>query len=190
MVKSKIGVLALQGNYYQHKQMLDKLQMLNAFVKYPDQLHSLDALIIPGGESSVISKLIEKNNLREPIIDFSKSRSIFGTCAGMILLSSTKNNSHVLPLNIMNFTIKRNAWGRQVDSFSANILINEMNDSFPGYFIRSPKIKSIGSEIKILANYKGDPVMLTDGRHLVSSFHPEISNDVSIHKYFIENLND
>ncbi len=186
----KIGILALQGNYYQHRQVLDKLKIYSIFIKYPDQFNNIDALIIPGGESSVISKLIEKNTLRQSIIEFSKSKSIFGTCAGMILMSSTACNNHISPLNLMDFTIKRNAWGKQINSFSANILINEIKDYFLGYFIRSPKIKSIGSNIKILANYKDEPVMLTDGKHLVSSFHPEIGDDVSIHKYFIDNLYD
>ena len=186
----KVGVLALQGNYYQHKQMLDKLQINNVFVKYPEQLHRLDALIIPGGESSVISKLIEKNNFRQPIVEFSKFRAIFGTCAGMVLLSSTKENSHLIPLNIMEFTIQRNAWGRQIDSFSDNISLNKNNDSFVGYFIRSPKIKTLGKKIKVLGQYKDEPVILTDGRHMVCSFHPEMGNDFRIYKYFIESLNE
>ena len=184
----RVGVLALQGNYFQHKQMCARLGVQVNLIKYPHQLDKICALIIPGGESSVISKLIEKNNFREAIINFSKVKSIFGTCAGMILLSSTKKSSHVAPLNVMDFTIDRNAWGRQVDSFSAHVSLRELKKSFYTYFIRSPRIKRKGNKIKVLAFYENEPVLLTDGRHLAASFHPEIGNDMRIHQYFIKNL--
>ena len=186
----KIGILALQGNYAQHKKVLDELSVLSILVKYPSQLNGLSGLIIPGGESSVISRHIEKNNFRGAIIDFSNDKPIFGTCAGMILLSSTKKTKHVKPLNLMDFSVSRNAWGRQVDSFSTNIIIDSsIDESFKGYFIRSPKVEDKSSKINVLASHKGEPVMLCDGNHLASSFHPEIGGNNKIHQYFIDKIN-
>ncbi len=185
----RIGILALQGNYAQHKIVLDKLSISNELIIYPEQMSDLSGLIIPGGESSVMSKHIENNDFRNKIIEFSDDRPIFGTCAGMILLSSSKKTNNVDPLNIMDFSIDRNAWGRQIDSFSTKINIDsEIASSFEGYFIRSPKVKYTGVDINVLATYDKEPIMLTDGKHLVSSFHPEIGGDDSIHKFFINNL--
>ena len=187
----EIGILALQGNYAQHEKVLDELSVSSVLVKYPNQLNGLSGLIIPGGESSVISRHIEKNNFRDAIKDFSNVKPIFGTCAGMILLSSTKKTKHVNPLSLMDFTVKRNAWGRQVNSFFTNIMIDSSIDkSFKGYFIRAPKVKDTNSSINVLASHEGEPVMLSDGFHLASSFHPEIGGNNKIHKYFIDKIHD
>jgi len=181
----KIGVLALQGNFHQHSEILSSLNIENVFVKEKSDLDSCDALIIPGGESSTISKLIDRNNLRKSIKSFSKIKSIFGTCAGMILLSSNKREKHMIPLSIMNMEVKRNANGSQIDSFSdyIDIKIHDIK-SYYSYFIRSPKIKKIGKNIKILGEYKSEAVLISDGKHLASTFHPEIT-DNKIHQYFL-----
>ena len=120
---NRVGVLALQGNYNQHKMMLDVLGIKNILVQYPRELENCDLLIIPGGESTAISKQIERNNFRHPILNFAKTNSVFGTCAGMILLSSSEKVTNLKPLSIMDFKVDRNAFGRQVDSFSGNLCL-------------------------------------------------------------------
>jgi len=190
-VVNRVGVLALQGNYNQHKRMLDVLGITNILVQYPRELENCDLLIIPGGESTAISKQIERNNFRYPILNFAKTNSIFGTCAGMILLSSSEKATNLNPLFIMDFKVDRNAFGRQVDSFSGNLCLEFDNmDSFKGLFIRAPKISKLGKGIKILATYKKQPVMITNGRHFATTFHPEIGGDCRIHKHIMGKINE
>ena len=136
----KCGFLALQGNFNQHKHMLDLLGVENIAIRYSNELSFCDALIIPGGESSAISKQLNDNNIRKSIIEFSVKRPIFGTCAGMIILSSTKSNDKISPLNIMNFEIKRNAWGRQAHSFSAEINLKPHYKKVKHYFLYENKL--------------------------------------------------
>ena len=187
----KIGILALQGNFEQHKVVLDGLFVNTSLIKYPDELDSLSALIIPGGESSTISKHLDENNFRKKIIQFAVRKPIFGTCAGMILLSSTSPTKKVNPLNLMDFKVDRNGWGRQINSFSVNMIIDKsIGDSYKGYFIRSPKINTKNIKLKVLASYENNQVMLFDGKHLATSFHPEIGGDNRLHKFFLENIND
>ena len=188
---NRVGVLALQGNYNQHKRMLDVLGIENILVQYPCELENCDLLIIPGGESTAISKQIERNNFRHPILNFAKINSVFGTCAGMILLSSSEMTTNLNPLSIMDFKVDRNAFGRQVDSFSGNLCLEFDNtDSFKGLFIRAPKITKLGKGIKILATYKKQPVMITDGRHFATTFHPEMGGDCRIYEYIIGKINE
>ena len=187
----KCGILALQGNFNQHKHMLDMLGVENIAIRYSNELSLCDALIIPGGESSAISKQLNDNNIRKSIIDFSVKRPIFGTCAGMIMLSSTKSNDKISPLNIMNFEIKRNAWGRQTHSFSAEIDLKPIyKRKFHGIFIRAPKVNKYDQSMQILGTYNNEPVLMTDGKHLVSTFHPEVGLDMRIHNYFINSVNE
>ena len=187
----KVGVLALQGNYIQHKRMLDNLGINNILVQYPRELEKCDLLIIPGGESTTISKLIDRNKFRKPIMNFAHINSVFGTCAGMILLSSTKEANNLKPLGVMDFKTKRNAYGRQVNSFSGNLHLEfDNSNNFKALFIRAPKVSNLEKGIKILATYKKEPVMISDGRHIATTFHPEIGNDVRIHKYIMEQINE
>ena len=188
---NRVGVLALQGNYNQHKRMLDVLGIKNILVQYPRELENCDLLIIPGGESTAISKQIERNNFRHPILNFAKNNSVFGTCAGMILLSSSEKATNLKPLSIMDFKVDRNAFGRQVDSFSGNLCLEFDNtDSFHGLFIRAPKISKLGKGIKILATYKKQPAMITNGRHFATTFHPEIGGDCRIHEHIMGKINE
>ena len=186
----KVGVLALQGNFIQHQRMLDALGIDNILVQYPREIEKCDLFIIPGGESTAISKQIERNNFRHPILNFAKTNSVFGTCAGMILLSSTKEAINLKPLGIMDFKAERNAYGRQVNSFSGNLHLEfDNSDNFKALFIRAPKVSNLGKGIKFLATYKNHPVMVTDGRHFATTFHPEIGTDIRIHKYIMEQIN-
>ena len=185
----KIGILALQGNFCQHKIVLDSLGIQNTYIYYPRQIDKCDALIIPGGESTTISKQIDNNQFRQTLYKFSITKPIFGTCAGMIMLSSTKPTDNMNPLNIMDFRIERNAWGRQVHSFATKINLNfDKKRNFHAVFIRAPKIKMIGNGVKVLATYKDEPILLTNGMHIVSSFHPEIGHDYRVHKFFLDQI--
>ena len=187
---NKIGILALQGNFKQHKIMFDILGIDNIFIRYSSDVDKCDAIVIPGGESTTISKQIDRNNLRYVLQEYSKTNPLFGTCAGMILLSSTNGSKNLQPLGIMDFTVDRNAYGRQIESFSDDLQLDFCDDvKFHGVFIRAPKISKIGRGIKILANYKKQPVMITDGRHFVTTFHPEIGSDIRIHNYIMEQIN-
>ena len=140
--------------------------------------------------STAISKQIDRNGLRQPFIEYAKTNSLFGTCAGMILLSSTNESKNLRPLGIMDFTVNRNAYGRQIDSFSAYLHLDFSEDTdFHTVVIRAPRIKKVGSNFKILASYKKEPVMITDGRHFATTFHPENGTDIRIHNYIMDQFN-
>ena len=187
---SKIGILALQGNFHQHNYILESLGANTTYVRYPEELDKCNGLIIPGGESTAISIQINRNGLRDPLIDFSRNKAILGICAGMIMLASGNASNNVDPLGLMDFSIERNAWGRQINSFSDQLKLNfDKTNDFEGIFIRSPRISKIGKDISVLATYKDEPVMITDGRHCVCSFHPELGNDYRIHSYFLDQIN-
>ena len=189
MVKP-VGILALQGNFIQHATMVSKLGKTPKLVRYPQEIEDCSSLIIPGGESTTMSRQIDRNGFRLPIKEFSKKKPIMGTCAGMILLSSSDKVKNMAPLNIMNFTVNRNAWGSQVHSFVDNLNLNFDNKrKFQGTFIRAPKINKIGDHIEVIAEYDNEPVMLKNIKHLVCSFHPEIGDDCRIHKYFLDQVN-
>jgi len=182
-----IGVLALQGNFAMHQKMLTRLDTPSILVKYPHELEKCDGLIIPGGESSVISKLIDSHELRDPLLEFAKTNSIFGTCAGMILLSSTENTPNLNPLYIMDFTVTRNAWGRQIFSFSKEIHVDLAGGiKLMATFIRAPKVVKISDSIQVLSTLNEEVILISDGSHLASSFHPEFGIDTQIHNHFIK----
>ena len=186
-----VGILALQGDYQKHRDVLNSLEVHSILVHNSDDLNKCHALIIPGGESTTISKQIDNNGLRCELKEFSKHKPMFGTCAAMIILSNAEPQINMKPLNIIDFKISRNAWGRQVDSFSAEINLSFDPDSvFNGMFIRAPKVNYMSDKLKALAFYKDEPVLLTDGLHLVSSFHPELGNDFRIHKFFMDKINE
>ena len=182
-----IGVLALQGNFAMHQIMLSKLDAPSILVKYPHELDKCDGLIIPGGESSTISKLIDSHGFRVPLVDYAKTNPIFGTCAGMILLSSSEVTKNLSPLSIMDFTVARNAWGRQIFSFTKEVDIYLTEKvKYLATFIRAPKIITISNSINILSKLNKEIILITDGMHLASSFHPEFGVDTQIHDYFIQ----
>ena len=186
-----IGILALQGNFIQHKKIVDNIGVQNILVRHPNEIDKCDSLIMPGGESTTISKQIDNNKFRNKLIKFALVKPILGTCAGMIMLSTSMPRKNMSPLNIMDFHIERNAWGRQINSFSAYINLNfDENRPFHAVFIRAPKISNIGKDVHVLANFDGEPVLLSNGMHIVSSFHPEIGEDYRIHEYFINQVDE
>jgi 5'-phosphate synthase pdxT subunit len=186
-MSKKIGVLAMQGAFQKHLDMVEKIGANGIEIRTSDDLDSIDGLIIPGGESTVIAKLLIKNDIINPILERVKSgMGIFGTCAGMILLAKKAEESNQPLLNLMNITVKRNAYGRQQESFEASLKIKTFNEPFPGIFIRSPKITEYSKEIEILGEFEGVPVLAKEGKLLTCSFHPELTGDTRIHQLFLE----
>ena len=184
-----IGILALQGDFLLHQKLLDKINISNILIKNLSELSEISGLIIPGGESTVISKMIDENNFFNALKEFSKRKPIYGTCAGAILMSSLLNDSKVMQLSVIDFEVIRNAWGRQIDSFSTDIELSFSDKKFRATFIRAPKF-ICNNKVNILAKYNDEPVLLRNNMHLVSSFHPEIGSDTRIHKYFIKMINE
>jgi pyridoxal 5'-phosphate synthase pdxT subunit len=183
-----IGILALQGDYAKHAEVVRKLKYNLIFVRDASGLNKCDALIIPGGESTTFLNLIEKLALRKPLLDFGQKKAIMGTCAGLIILASKTDSLEFEPLKLIDIEIHRNAYGRQINSFidEIDLKINGAPAKFEGVFIRAPKIISINDRVQPLAYYGDDIVMAANKNVLVATFHPELTDDFSIHKYFIE----
>ena len=183
----KIGILAIQGDFSLHKDTLDKLGVESIYVRTIGDLKECDSLILPGGESTTMSLLLSKYNLNESIYDFSLDHSIFGICAGSILMSKNSNDSRIKNLNIIKMDSLRNAWGNQIDSFSDYININKNLNigKFYATFIRAPKFINIDPSCEILATYKSEPILVKNKIHFAASFHPEMGNDTSIFEYFL-----
>jgi 5'-phosphate synthase pdxT subunit len=189
----KVGILAIQGDFNLQKEALNKLHIESVYVKTSKDLMNCNAMIIPGGESTTISLLIDKLKLRKSILDFSKDHSLFGICAGSILMSSSSTDNKVNNLSIINLDTRRNSWGSQINSFSDYIdLKGDLLSSklFLGAFIRAPKFRNISSENSILGYFNKEAVLIRNKKHLVSSFHPEIGEDLRIFEYFIEMINE
>jgi 5'-phosphate synthase pdxT subunit len=191
----KIGVLALQGDFAEHIVMLKGLGAETAEVRLPGQLNDLDGLIIPGGESTTIGKLAVAYNLMEPLKSFGQQHAIWGTCAGAIFLSKDVRREQPL-LGLMDITVERNAFGRQVDSFEADLEVSELKQvtgtdgTFHAVFIRAPIIESVFGEAKILASLSdGRIVAAQQGHFLATSFHPELTGDSRFHAYFLSLVN-
>jgi len=173
----KIGVLAVQGNFREHVSMLRRLGADPVEIRKPEQLEDLDGLVIPGGESTAIARLVRLYGLEDAICAF--ERPVFGTCAGMILL----DRRH---LGLLDFEVSRNAYGRQVASFEADLDLIGEDEPLRGIFIRAPRVAEAGPEVEVLAELDGEPVLLRQGRVLVAAFHPELTNDTRVHERFLD----
>ena len=183
----KIGVLALQGAFREHIETLRRLGVEAVEVRLPEQLEGVDGLIIPGGESTAIGKLAAKYGLQESIRQYAQEgKPVYGTCAGMILLSNDVGRDQPL-MGVMNVKVERNAFGRQLDSFETGIPIPALGDDpFPGVFIRAPRIESVGQGVEVLAKLSdGTPVAAQQDNMLVTAFHPELTSDLRFHRYFL-----
>lgn len=184
-----IGVLALQGDFAKHEDRLRSLGAPVCHVRTPQELEACDALIIPGGESTVILRQLDFVKMKRPLQEFAQQKPIFGTCAGLILMASSIHSSTMKPLGLLDIAVERNAFGRQVESFQASIalhLTSEQAKAFQAFFIRAPRIRANGEQVKVLASYQGEPVLVQQGHLLGASFHPELTNDPAIHQYFLE----
>ena len=187
----KIGILAFQGDFQLHQKILDEINVENILVKDLPDLKNIDALIIPGGESTVISKMIDEYGFFEKLIDFAKTKSIYGSCAGAIVMSAIVNDNRIKPLGLIDVISTRNAWGRQVHSFTTSICLDfDLKEPFNATFIRAPKFICTNKKNQVLAYYKDNVVLLRNSQHLISSFHPEVGSDYRIHKYFIDMINE
>jgi pyridoxal 5'-phosphate synthase pdxT subunit len=173
----RIGVLAVQGNFREHAAMLRRLGADPAEVRKPEQLEGLDGLVIPGGESTAIMRLVRLYGLEQAIRSF--ARPVLGTCAGMILL----DRRH---LGVLDLEVERNAYGRQVASFEADLELDGDEKPLRGVFIRAPRVADVGPDVQVLAELDGEPVLLRDGHVIVASFHPELTDDTRVHERFLE----
>jgi 5'-phosphate synthase pdxT subunit len=173
----KIGVLAVQGNFREHVAMLRELGVDAVEVRLPEQLEGLDGLVIPGGESTAITRLMRLYGLEDAIRRFAEP--VFGTCAGMILL----DRAH---LGLVDVDVERNGYGRQVASFEADLALAGEAEPLRGVFIRAPRVTDAGPAVEVLASHDGSPVLLRQGRFLVASFHPELTGDTRVHERFLD----
>jgi 5'-phosphate synthase pdxT subunit len=189
----KIGVLALQGGFTEHINMLEKLGVEVVLVYNPGELEAIDGLIIPGGESTTILKLLHDFGLYQPLKDRAENGlPVLGTCAGMVLLASKVANPDMTTLGLMDIAVRRNAFGRQLDSFQADIDIPALGDKpFPAIFIRAPFIESAGNGVEILGKLAdGTAVAVRQENLLAVAFHPELGSDTHLHRYFLDMVAD
>jgi 5'-phosphate synthase pdxT subunit len=184
----QIGILALQGDFQKHGEHLRRLGREPLYVRSPDDLLEIDGLIIPGGESTTIGKLILDFGLNGPLEKrVADGMPLFGTCAGLILMAREIEGRHQYKLNALDVTVQRNAYGRQVESFESRMqsdLFGEME--LEGVFIRAPRILRSGPTVEILARFEDDPVLVREGTNLAASFHPELTENLEIHSYFLD----
>src|ERR1700681_1834387 len=181
--RMKIGVLALQGDFDAHRRRLQELGAEVVLVKKPEQLDDIDGLVIPGGESGTFLKLLGDVGFQK-LKQFVRLKPTFGTCAGAILLATEVENPKQAGLGALNITVRRNAYGRQIDSS-----IREgrfLSDPIEMVFIRAPKIERVGEGVEVIATEGKDPVLVRNGKTLAATFHPELSDDRRIHQYFLE----
>ena len=179
----KIGVLALQGDFDAHRRRLEELGAQVVLVRKPEQLDELDGLIIPGGESGTFLKLLGEEGLAK-LKDFVRMKPTFGTCAGCILLATDVENPKQAGLGALDITVRRNAYGRQIDSSIRDGKF--LNEPIEMVFIRAPKIERVGEGVEIIATEGNDPVLVRKGKTMAATFHPELSDDRRIHQYFLD----
>jgi len=194
VARSRVGILALQGDFEAHAKALESAGADPVLVRTAEELQDIDGLVIPGGESTTMLKLIDFMNLREPLRAFARQKPVFGTCAGAILLAKEVENPSQESFGVVDLTVERNAYGRQIDSCVASLHAAPDFEKRTGagdleaVFIRAPKIRRTGPAVKVLAEYEGDPVLVEEGPHLVATFHPELTQDSRVHKLFLSKL--
>lgn len=188
MMPQRIGVLALQGDFAKHQTMLRLLRIETVLVKKPKDLPGCEGLIIPGGESTTLTKLIHKCNMHDPIREFAEKHPIMGTCAGAIMVASSVDDQRIEPLQLIDISVTRNAYGRQIDSFVTHVDASFLRGSerFKAVFIRAPEIRNVGSQVEVLMELHGNPILVQERNVLALTFHPELTSDPRIHEYFVE----
>ena len=179
-----VGILALQGDFDAHRKAVERAGGNVLEVRTAKQLEACDGLIVPGGESTTMLKLLDIEKLTEPLRQFAARKPVFGTCAGAILLAHSVTGPSQPSLDVIDIDVERNAYGRQIDSRIARVQVgaNEME----AVFIRAPKILRVGPGGKVLATYNGDPVWVEQGKHMVTTFHPELTPDSGVHQRFLQ----
>ncbi len=184
--KPKIGVLALQGDFHAHLQALGNAGANVSEVRTAADLIEIDGLVIPGGESTTMLKLIELEGLFKHLVSFGKTKPIFGTCAGAILLATEVLNPSQSSLGLMDLTVERNGYGRQIDS--SIVALDVEGKKLEAVFIRAPIIRRVGPAGKVLASHDGTAVLVEQGSHMVATFHPELTSDLTVHRHFVEKV--
>ena len=193
-MKKRVGILALQGDFEAHAKAIERAGAEPILVRTAEELQGVDGLVIPGGESTTMLKLLNFMDLKEPLREFAREKPVFGTCAGAILLAKEVQNPAQESFGMVDLTVERNAYGRQIDSRVANIHPGSEFQERAGkgdveaVFIRAPIIRRTGPDVRVLARYEGDPVLVEQGRHLVATFHPELTLDTRVHKLFLSKL--
>lgn len=188
-----VGVLALQGAFDAHKQRLEQLGAAAPLVRTPADLVGLDAIVLPGGESTTMSRLLTTSglfdDLKGRLID---GLAVFGTCAGMILCATDVLDARPdqRGFDLIDVTVRRNGYGRQLDSFEADLSVAGLGDDFHAVFIRAPLVERVGAGIEVLARHDGVPVLVRSGRCTVAAFHPELTDDARLHQLFLDSLTD
>jgi 5'-phosphate synthase pdxT subunit len=190
-VPKRVGVLALQGDFEAHERALECTGARTIQVRTPDELSQIDALVIPGGESTTMLKLLDATGLKPALAEFGRSKPIFGTCAGAILVAREVINPAQESFGFVDIGVARNAYGRQLDS--RIVRIRPEATALPGgdleaVFIRAPIIRRTGPSVRVLASYNGDPVLVEEGHHLVATFHPELTADTRVHQRFVDTI--
>ena len=184
-----VGVLALQGAFRAHALRLAELGVEVAEVRRPDQLREVDALVMPGGESTTMSNLLTSSGLFDEVkARLSDGMPVFGTCAGMILLAADvlDGRPDQRSFGALDATVRRNGYGRQLDSFETELTVTGLDAPFHGVFIRAPRVESVGPAVEVLATHHDDPVLIRQGRVVAAAFHPELSPDARLHEQFVE----
>jgi 5'-phosphate synthase pdxT subunit len=184
----KVGVLALQGDVREHIRALEGTGATAIEVRYQDEIAGVDALVMPGGESTTIGKLLDRFGLLEGVRERARAgMPLYGTCAGAILMARAIAGRDDAPhrLDLLDITVRRNAYGRQVDSFEADLAIEGLGEPFRAVFIRAPVIESVGADVEILATHRGHPVLVRQGAMVASTFHPEMTGDNRVHELFL-----
>ena len=185
----KVGVLALQGAFAQHAQVLVALAAAPVEVRCPADLAAVDAMVLPGGESTTMSMLLDSSGLRQPVADrLANGMPTFGTCAGMILLATRLADGRYdqRSFGAIDLDVRRNGYGRQIDSFEKDLVVTGLDEPFHGVFIRAPVVDRVGDDVEVLATVDGAPVLCLQGTVMVSSFDPEMSGDARIHARFLD----
>ena len=184
----RVGVLSLQGDFACHRDALAALGAHPVRVTLPRDLEGAEALVIPGGESTTLTRLLDETGLRGPVERFVASQPTLGTCAGLILLARETDGLPRPPLGVLDVHVTRNAYGRQIDSFSATLEAPEWGGAFPGVFIRAPRIVRIGSDVQVVARRGEEPVGVRQGQTVGLCFHPELTQDLRVHRWFLEDV--
>jgi 5'-phosphate synthase pdxT subunit len=188
-VQPTVGVLALQGAFRAHARALAELGVTAHEVRTPEHLAAVDALVMPGGESTTMSRLLTSSGLFDQIkARASEGMAVFGTCAGMILLATEvlDGRPDQRSFGVVDLTVRRNGYGRQLDSFETELDVAGLDRPFHGVFIRAPRVESVGPAVEVLATHGGDPVLVRQGRIMAASFHPELTADSRLHERFVE----
>lgn len=185
----KAGVLALQGDFREHARMLTEAGASPVEVRTPEQLADVECLVIPGGESTTIGKLARLYGFVEPVLARAAAgMPIFGTCAGMIVLAERIEGPGEPLFPLIDISVQRNAYGRQLESFEADLTVEGIDHPVRGVFIRAPRVDDVGPQVRILAAYEGHPVVLEQGNIVVASFHPELVGDAALHDYLLRKV--